>query len=77
MAKGILSGVRPKLADVQCSRMQFQPGDRLLVRVYRKLDKDQKAKLTRTVKRWAGDVEVLVIDSTEMEISVEQSGIKL
>jgi len=69
-------GTRPKLADVQCSRMEFKPGDRLLVKVYASLDRDQKQKLLRAVQKWAGrDVEVFIIDARMMEMQVERPAI--
>jgi hypothetical protein len=62
---------RPGLADVQCSRLKFEPGDRVLVRTYHNLSKEQKRKWQRIVQKWAGvDVEVLVINCMEMEIEV-------
>ncbi len=65
-------GVRPRIADVQCSRLVFQPGDRILVRVYHKIDKDQMRKLRKSVTKWAGcDVEVLIINALDMDIEVE------
>lgn len=70
----IIGKARARLADVQCSRMQFQPGDRILVRVFQQLDKEQLRRLQRSVERWAGNhVEVLIIDVTKMEISVERA----
>jgi hypothetical protein len=58
--------------------MRFLPGDRVLVRVHTKLDKDQITKITKTIKRWAGpDAEVLVIDSRTMDIEVEHSSLVL
>ena len=63
--------VTPRLADVQCTRMQFQPGDRILVKSRQRLDKEARKKLQRVVEKWAGDhVEVLVIDLTLLEIEV-------
>jgi len=63
----------PTLADVRCSRINFEKGDRVLVTVYAPLDRDQRRKLTKTVQRWAGiDVEVLVVDGTRMEVTVER-----
>jgi hypothetical protein len=71
----ILKNQKPKIADVQCSRIQFQPGDRVLVRVYTKLDKDQEKKLKRTIQKWAGcEIEILVYNGLEMDISVENIG---
>ncbi len=61
------------LADVQCSRLQFLPGDRVLVKVYHTLDRDSRRKLEKSVKRWAGtDVEVLVYNATQMEITIDR-----
>ena len=68
----ILTHPNPKLADVQCTRLKFQPGDRVIVRVYRPISLEQEKRLKRTVEKWAGDcVEVLVINGTEMSIDVE------
>ncbi len=53
--------------------MQFQPGDKLLVKVFHALDKESHKKLQKTVEKWAGDhVEVLIVDTTKMEISVDR-----
>lgn len=63
----------PKLADVQCSRLVFQPGDRILVRTYRRLDNDQKRKLRKSILKWAGvEVEILIYDATQTEITIEK-----
>ena len=68
----ILTHPKPKLADVQCSRLQFQPGDRVVVRVYRAISPEQSRRLKKTVEKWAGDcVEVLVINALEMNLHVE------
>ncbi len=69
----ILRHPRAKIADVQCKRLQFKPGDRLLVRVYHYLDKDQVKKLRRGIQKWAGpDVEIFVYCALDMEIKVER-----
>jgi len=66
---------RPILADVKCSAYKFEPGDRVLVRVFQSLETTQMEKLRRTVQKWAGpDVEVLIYNSTKMEVCVEQPG---
>ncbi len=66
----------PKLADVQCTRLQFQPGDRILVKVYQPLGRDQRKKLRRTVEKWAGtDVEVLIVDATAFDVQIEKKGV--
>lgn len=63
----------PRLADVHCERIQFSPGDRVLVNVYVPIDEETGKKLVKTVKRWAGeDVEVLVVDNTKMRVKIEK-----
>ena len=65
--------VTPRLVDVQCSRMQFGPGDRLLVKSRQPISKEERKKIHRMAQRWAGDhVEVLVIDLTKLEIEIER-----
>lgn len=69
----LIGKARPRLLDVQCQRLEFQPGDRVIARVYHRLTRDEKRKIQKMVERWAGDhVEVLVIDSTMMEVYVDQ-----
>ena len=64
----------PKIANVQCSRLVFQPGDRLIVRVCSDLDRDQKRKLLQSVRKWAGtDVEVLLVDVRVFDIEIEKA----
>jgi len=68
-----MGSVKPRIADVQCSRLVFQPGDRILVKVYTKIDKDQIRKLRKSITKWAGcEVEVLVYNALDMEITVDQ-----
>jgi len=65
----------PKIANVQCSRLVFQPGDRIIVRVCTDLDRDQKRKLLQSVRKWAGtDVEVLLVDVRMFDIEIEKAG---
>lgn len=64
---------RPRLADVHCTPLRFQPGDRILVKVYHRLDPEQVKKLKHTVEKWAGvPVEILVYCGLDMEITVEK-----
>lgn len=66
---------KPGIVDVQCRRLVFAPGDRIMVRHYHKLDPDQKKRLRKRIQKWAGvDVEVLIFDATEMEIEIDRSG---
>ena len=59
----------PRLADVQCSRLQFKPGDQLLVRTTHRLELDAVRKLRRTVQKWAGcEVRILIYCELDMDI---------
>lgn len=65
---------RPRIADVQCNRLRFEPGDRVIVRVYQPLDRDALQKLRRGVERWAGsDVEVLIVNCCVFDVTVEHA----
>jgi hypothetical protein len=44
----------PRIAEVQCSRLQFQPGDRVLARTTHRLDPAEQRKLRKSILRWAG-----------------------
>lgn len=63
----------PRTANINVERYKFQTGDRVLVRVYERLDKDTYQRIYNTVRKWAGkDVEILVIDETRMTVDVER-----
>lgn len=62
----------PRIAEVKCSRIQFAPGDRVLVRIFQSLDREQRKRLERSIQRWAGpDVEVLIYNATKMEVTID------
>ncbi len=73
-APSMLSHPRPRIADVQCRRLVFSPGDKVIVRIYQKMDKQTARKLKKSVEKWAGDVEVLVVDCTVFDVEVDKSG---
>jgi len=63
----------PRIADVKCQRLQFQPGDRVLVRSNHKLTVDEERKLRRSIVKWAGgEVEVLIYCILDVEVWVER-----
>ena len=63
----------PRIADVQCSRLTFQPGDRLVVKSKHRLDAASIKKLLNSVRRWSGpDVELIYICTLDYEIEVEK-----
>ncbi len=69
----ILSNRAPRLAEVQCSRLQFQPGDRVIVRTMHRLTSEEQKKLRRTIVKFAGcEIEVLIYCMADMEITVEK-----
>ena len=66
-------GMPPNIAEVDCSRIRFRDGDRVLVRTYANYDRAQMDRMRAMVRRWAGrEVEVLFYNANAMEITVEQ-----
>lgn len=64
---------RPGIANINCQRLIFEPGDRIIVRHQGQLDVDQQRKLTKSIQQWAGcEVRVLIIDTTRMDIEIEK-----
>ena len=64
----------PRLADINCTRIQFQPGDRILVRTNFMPTSEQEKKLRTQLNKWAGvELEVLIYCGLAMDIKVEQS----
>ncbi len=64
---------RPRIADVQCSRLVFEPGDRLLVRTTHRLNNEEKRKLRKSILKWAGvEVEVLIICLLDLDIEIQK-----
>jgi len=61
----------PKVADVNCIPLRFQPGDRILVRVNDVLTKEEYGRLEKTIRKWAGDhVEVLIVQLPLMDLEI-------
>lgn len=66
----------PKVADVQCSRIKFEPGDRVIVRSHHRLSHEQAAKLRKSLQKWAGcEIEVLIVDLTQYDVEVDKRSI--
>lgn len=57
---------------MRVGRVQFGSEDRVLVQVFGPLDSKQRRRIAGTVARWAGIGEdrVLVVDETQMDLSV-------
>ena len=65
----------PNIAEVNCTKIQFRDGDRVLVRVYRPLDQAQVTALVKSIRRWAGAlVEILVVNAAAYDIEIQQRG---
>jgi len=68
-------GVIPRIADVRCQRIVFQPGDRVLVRCNHRLEDEQARRLKKSIQRWAGtDVEVLIYSPLDYNLEIEHRG---
>ena len=63
----------PRLAEVSCSRLKFDPGDRLLVRTTFRLDATQEKNLRAQICKWAGcEVAIYIYCVLDMDIQVER-----
>jgi hypothetical protein len=61
----------PRLAEVSCSRLKFDPGDRLLVRTTFRLDATQEKNLRAQICKWAGcEVAIYIYCVLDMDIQV-------
>lgn len=59
----------PLISDIDVTRYQFEPGDRLLVRVANDLTEDQQYKLYKAISRFAGgDVRILIVNCLKMRM---------
>lgn len=66
-------GALPRVANVDFSRLKIEAGDRVIVRYWCDLDREQQRKLKKAVSHWAGeDVRVLLVDVRRMEVEVER-----
>lgn len=65
----------PRIADVRCQHIRFQPGDRVLVRCVHRLEPEQVRRLKRSIQRWAGtDVEILIYSPLDFNLEIEHHG---
>jgi len=71
-------GKMPRIADVQCTRLKFEPGDRILVRTHYRMNLEQKKSLRSGIQRWAGcEVEVLIVCLLDMDVEIGRKNIVL
>ena len=60
---------RPLLSDLPATKIKYQAGDRVLVRVSCSLTEDQYKKIERAVRKHMGaDVRILIVDCSCMSI---------
>ena len=72
---GTSSMAVPRLANVELTRIKFEPGDRVLVRVHSRIDPEARRRLRAVVERWAGGcVEVLVYCPLDFDVEVDRHG---
>lgn len=65
---------RPLLTDLPATRLVIQPGDRMLARVGFDLTRDQAARISRSISRFAGnDVNLIIINCMKTTIWWERS----
>ena len=63
----------PRLAEVRCERIKFDPGDRILVRTTHRLSPEQTTRLRKTIQKWAGcELEILIYSLADMDLRIEK-----
>lgn len=68
--------VLPRVANVDFSRLKIESGDRVIVRYWCDLSREDREKLRKAVSRWAGEeVRVLLIDVRKCEVLMEKPGV--
>jgi hypothetical protein len=51
----------------------MEPGDRVIVKSFHRLDPEQQKKIRQSIQRWAGvEVEVLIYSTQDMELTIEK-----
>jgi len=59
----------PRIAEIKCQRIQFQSGDRILVKTYHNLTIEQQRKLRKSISKWAGcEVEIFFVNVLQMDL---------
>lgn len=64
----------PNILDLDCTKYSFQPGDKILVRVFGAVDSARRKQIRAMIEKWAGvPLDILVIDATQLEMLVQRS----
>jgi hypothetical protein len=60
------------IQDVHCTRVQFAPGDRVLVKLYQPLTQGQRERVKESIEKWAGvPIEVFIYYAFEADVTVQ------
>ena len=64
--------IKPRFADLKCSKINFNPGDRVLVRTTHRLNYEDNKKLKKLIEKWAGvELEILIICILDLDLEIE------
>ena len=64
----------PRVADVHCEKIHFEPGDRLVVSLRAPLEREHIVKLRKSLTKWAGvDIEILFVPEYLYSIKIEKN----
>ncbi len=63
--------IKPRIAEVSCSKIRFEDGDRIIVKSFCHLEPEQKRKLTKSLRAWAGaEIEVFIYCALDFDIQI-------
>lgn len=66
----------PRVENVVCSRVQFKPNDRVIVKVNSPITPEQENRIRRTFQKWSGmsaDA-ILVVSTFGVQVELERDG---
>ena len=64
----------PRVADVHCEKIHFEPGDRLVVSLRAPLEREHIERLRRSLTKWAGvDIEILFVPEYLYSIKIQKN----
>ena len=70
----VLQNRSPRIADVHCEKIQFEPGDRILVGLRAPMDRDAVEKLRKSLIKWAGvEIDILFVPEYLYSVKIDKN----
>jgi len=70
----VLQNRSPRIADVHCEKIHFEPGDRLVVSLRAPMDRDAVEKLRKSLIKWAGvEIDILFVPEYLYSVKIDKN----